>query len=311
MKRRVVRNILWLLIGSLLWACPSTALKTQATGSETPSSPTPATITIQAPTVTPTPAPKPNPVAASMTDPTSVPTPTPEPVTEERIESGEFDSYFDDAVFIGDSLTEAFSNYVRNNRKTIPNFFGEARFMGAVAMSVKGACLDKNNLGISFTYRGKKVSISEGIKAMGAKKAFILLGLNDIASRRWEDVGQYFATLIDVLQEKCPETEIVIQGVFPVPDKFCRERGIQIGRWNSFNGEVLQRVCAEKGVELYEFSQLLMDENGYMEPAYASGAFHMSPEGNGVWLRAMRVYAAKKMCPGAEIAPELLLPPRQ
>ena len=309
MKRHVVGSVIGLLIGGLLWVCPSAALEIRASETEAPASPTPAAITIHAPTITATPSPKPTPTVAPTPEPTPTPAPTPEPITEERLSSGEFDSYFDDAVFIGDSLTEAFSNYVRNNRKTIPDFFGQARFMGTVAMSVKNASADQNNLNISFTYRGKKVSISEGIQAMGAKKAFILLGLNDIASRKWEDVEQYFITLIEVLQEKCPETEIVIQGVFPVPDKFCRERGIRIERWNSFN-EILKDICEEKGVEMYEFSQLFMDRQGYMKPAYANGEFHLSAKGNEVWLRAMRLYAAQKLCPEAALAPELLLPPQ-
>ena len=90
----------------------------------------------------------------------------------------------------------------------------------------------------------------------------------------------------------------MIQGVFPVPVLFCRNRGIRIDHWNAFNQE-LRRVCEENQVEMYDFGALFMDKNGYMKNVYASGEFHLSEKGNQVWLRAMRIYAAKKMHPEA------------
>ena len=234
--------------------------------------------------------------------PTSTPTPTPEPITEARLSSGEFDGYFDDAVFIGDSLTKGFSTYIGRLRSEGENALGEAAFMGTSAMSVKNACRDINNLEITFTYRGRAVSVTEGINAMGAKKAFILLGLNDVAFRLWTDVEGYFSQLIEAIQAKCPDTEIVIQGLFPVNTRYCRERGVKIDHWNTFNEEVLRRVCEAHQVELYDFSQMLMDEAGYLSAQYSDGGlYHLSVAGDQVWHRAMRLYAAKKMYPAAEL----------
>ena len=219
------------------------------------------------------------------------------------MDAGEFDSYFDDAVIIGDSLTKGFSNYIHKLRSRGVNALGEANFMGTASMSVKYAHRDRKDLGINFSYKGRSVSITGGINAMGAKKAFILLGLNDLGYRNYSAVEENYAALIEAVQEKCPDTAIVIQAVFPVTYRFCRERGIKIERWNSFN-DILKEVCADHGAEFYDFTAMFMDENGYMVPAYASGSFHMSEAGDEVWHRALRIYAAQKMYPDAELLPE-------
>ena len=206
---------------------------------------------------------------------TPIVTPEPEPITEERLRSGEFDSYFDDSVIIGDSLTKGLSAYIRKLRSEGVNALGKAKFMGTASMSVENARRDMNSLRIHFSYHGKAVSITEGINAMEAKKAFILLGLNDISNRKWSIVERNFNTLIKILQAKCPETEIVFQGVLPVPDIFCRKRGVKIERWNSFN-DILRGICDAHQVEFYDFSTMLMDEKGYLQPKYAKGEFHLS-----------------------------------
>ena len=50
---------------------------------------------------------------------------------------------------------------------------------------------------------------------------------------------------------------------------------------------------------------MFMDENGYMKAEYSDGGFHLSAAGAEIWHRALRLYAAQKMCPGAELLPEL------
>ena len=177
---------------------------------------------------------------------------------------------------------------------------GKADFLAAVSMSIRNASANRRNTGVFFTYRGMPVSVTEGINAIGAKKVFILLGLNDLGSRRWEDVKHNYDTLIKAIQRDCPDAEIVIQGVFPVPVAFCRNRAIRIDHWNAFNQE-LRGVCEENGVELYDFGAMFMDKNGYMKNVYASGEFHLSEKGNQVWLRALRIYAAHKLEPEAAL----------
>lgn len=209
-----------------------------------------------------------------------------------------FDDYFDDAVFIGDSITWVFARYVSGVRKKDPSFLGDAKFLGTISMSARIASRDtKNPNGITFTFQGKPVSVTEGIQKIGAKKAFILLGLNDISVRSWTDVENYFVTLIDVIHTKCPDTKIILQGVLPITKSFCNERKIQIDHWNSFN-ETLERIAAENGVDYLFFGDQLMDENGYLRNDLASDhKYHLNETGEAIWVRAVRAYAVQQLFP--------------
>lgn len=253
------------------------------------------------PTLPPTPTPSLEPTPApTMFAPT--PEPTPEPITAERLDSGEFDAYFDDALLIGDSLTDILSGYVRKQRQTDENFLGTAKVLGTTSMSVKTASADKAySNGISFHYRGKAVSITECINACEAKKVFIMLGVNDIGSRSWDTVQEYYATLIDVIRQKCPETEIIMQGVLPVTSRYTGEHKLSIDRWNSFNG-ILAGICSEHGAVFLDFSKLFKDERGYLDTKLSSDRlFHLNEDGEAIWIRSLRLYAAQQMCPDAEV----------
>lgn len=255
-----------------------------------------------APTPEPSPTPDPTPEPTAAPTPTPTPEPTPEPITEERLDSGEFDSCFDNALFLGDSITDMFAGYVRKCRQTDEDFLGGAQLFGATSMSVKFACQDRpSNGGISFRYRGRAVSITQHISESGADTVFILLGVNDLDCRTQESVEGYFAQLIDVIREKCPDVKIVMQGVLPVTERFCRSRKVGIERWNGFN-KVLSGICEEHGAAFLDFSADLMDENGYLPGSLSSDKeYHLNDAGNAIWVRALRLYAAQQMYPDAEV----------
>ena len=134
------------------------------------------------------PAPTAEPTATARahggTTPTPVPTPTPsptlEPMTDEMLDSGRFDEYFDDAVFLGDSITQSLRNYCIAQRRDDADFMGNAQFLAAVSMSVRMASRDMRTL---LKYRGYAVSVTEGLLKMEAGRVFVLLGVNDHAGK--------------------------------------------------------------------------------------------------------------------------------
>lgn len=243
----------------------------------------------------------------STTEPTPTPAPTPtpsptlEPVTDEMLDSGRFDAYFDDAVFVGDSITESLRNYCIAQQRDDEDFMGNAQFLAAVSMSVRMASSDSRTL---LQYRGNAVSVTEGLLKMGAGQVFIMLGVNDYAGKYPDATLAYFDTLIDAIQEKCERIEIVIQSVTPVTKRFCQERRITIEEWNGFN-VLLEQLCEEKGVQFLSFAELLMDAEGYLaDDMTGDGMFHLTPAANAVWIRALRQFAAEQYALSGAYPPE-------
>lgn len=245
------------------------------------------------PTDTPTPEPTPTPT----------PEPTPTPITDEILLSGVFDAFFNDAVFIGDSITATYQSYCTGERRTNPEFLGTASFLAAASYSLGTALKDTPSINY-LIFRGMPVSISEGINQTGAKWAFILLGVNDYAGRYIEESIEKYANLIDMLREKCPGVTLVVQSLTPVTKTFAYERSIDIVQWNSFNGP-LAALCEEKGVIFLDIASVLQDEEGYLPKALSSdNRFHFSREGNDLWTRELRKFAMEQMgTGGAEYIP--------
>ena len=186
-------------------------------------------------------------------------------------------------------------------------FFGsnEKRgiIMGVVSMNVRNASSNRAyDQGVTFRYRGRAVSIVEGIQAYGAKKVFILLGTNDIDSHPMEGMEEYFAKLIELLQRECPDVEIIVQNILPITRAYAKKIRVPIDKWNGFN-DAVEEVCRRYGVTFLRFSQELMDEEGYLPEALSSdNEYHLSGEGEDIWVRALRLYAARQMYPDAEVA---------
>lgn len=263
----------------------------QQTATTTAAQRTAAVTQAPAPTAEPTPTPVPTPT----------PSPTLEPVTDEMLDSGRFDAYFDDAVFLGDSITQSLRNYCIAQRRDDADFMGNAQFLAAVSMSVRLASSDSRTL---FQYRGNAVSVTEGLLKMGAGQVFIMLGVNDYAGKYPDATLAYFDTLIDAIQEKCERIEIVIQSVTPVTKRFCQERRITIEEWNGFN-VLLEQLCEEKGVQFLSFAELLMDAEGYLaDDMTGDGMFHLTPAANALWIHALRQFAAEQYALSGAYPPE-------
>ena len=130
-----------------------------------------------------------------------------------------------------------------------------------------------------------------------------MLGLNDIGYRKWSDVTQDFVTLIETVQTACPDVQLVLFGVLPVSEHYCRRHKIPIARWNSFN-EILSGVCKAHNVPFINFADRVADDRGYLSAAYADGDFHLKNAGKDVWIRAVRAFAAEETDPDALIDPE-------
>lgn len=263
----------------------------QQTATTTAAQQTAAVTQAPAPTAEPTPTPVPTPT----------PSPTLEPVTDEMLDSGRFDAYFDDAVFLGDSITQSLRNYCIAQRRDDADFMGNAQFLAAVSMSVRLASSDSRTL---FQYRGNAVSVTEGLLKMGVGQVFIMLGVNDYAGKYPDATLAYFDTLIDAIQEKCEGIEIVIQSVTPVTKRFCQERQITIEEWNGFN-VLLEQLCEEKGVQFLSFAELLMDAEGYLaDDMTGDGMFHLTPAANALWIHALRQFAAEQYALSGAYPPE-------
>lgn len=228
---------------------------------------------------------------AEAAEPEAIPTEAIAAGGDAGSDSGQYDAYFNNTVFVGDSVTQGLENYVHSMRKSDASFLGGARFLTAKSYGLRDGCKETTaGAKHKMTYQGQEVTIHDGLRQMGASRAFILLGLNDWAGSQIEHcIGEY-GQMIDLILAANPGLELIVQSVTPV----CAEK--ETDKINSRNmGEfnvALQQLCSEKGVAYIDVSTPLKNSSGKLNPDYSSDNYvHLNKSGLKIWVRTLREYA--------------------
>ena len=202
-------------------------------------------------------------------------------------------SFFDDAVFVGDSVTMGLKNYVNSQRNSGVDCLGEARFLTAGSMSYTNSLFEigaENS--IHPTYQGKEVRIEDGLKTMEAKKVFIMLGMNDFCIIPHDMAMDNVQKTVDNILEKNPDAEIYIQSVTPTLNdsgSFCN------ANIREFN-DGLKELCTKNSLTYVDVASVTSDSNGVLIASYCSDpedrGVHFTYDGCKAWVD----YLCKEFC---------------
>lgn len=191
--------------------------------------------------------------------------------------------FFDDAAFIGDSITMGLRNY---NYKY--NLLGKATFLCQGSYSVNHAVNDS----MYITYRGEDRKPQNALADCGAKKVFILLGMNDIGLHGVEKTIENWGKFIANLREKCPDIEIYIQSGTPIYTAG-QIGGLNNARMDEYN-EKLKAFAEENSCHFIDIATALKDENGGLAAEYASDAYvHLTFPACNLWIQLLKNYVGQ------------------
>ncbi len=193
--------------------------------------------------------------------------------------------FFDDAVFIGDSISLGLKNYVKSERAKGNDCLGEAQMLVAGSMGYSNTLPEIGTPNsIHPQYNGTEVRIEDGVKLMGAKKVFIMLGLNDFCIYPHDMAMDSVRECIGKITAANPGVSIYVQSVTPAlkdSGKFSNEN-IRI-----FN-DGLKTLCSENGWTYVDVASVMADANGCLKYEYCGDAdvkgVHMTNAGCEAWV---------------------------
>ena len=211
---------------------------------------------------------------------------------EAEVSEDAYAGWFDDAVFVGDSVSVKLQNYVESD-----SMLGDAEFLCAVSLGYNNSLWELDRKGnVHPLYKGKKVTVDEGIKQTKKKKVFIMLGMNDIG------MGVDFAidgmkTLTDRIMEKNPGVQIYIQSVTPMLKNTKRSDQLNNKNIALFN-EQAKEICKQRGYEYIDVASSVDDGHGNLlyDNCGDSGymGLHFSNAGCEKWVKCLKAFAASK-----------------
>lgn len=195
-------------------------------------------------------------------------------------------AYYGDSVFIGDSIMVGFRNYSAKQK----SYVHDIQFLAVGSYSAFNAMKPVTDSNVHPMYKGKKCQVWDAIPLIGSKRAFILLGMNDISILGLEGARDQYKALIDKILETSPDIEIhIISVTYTLQDQ-------GKGKLNNENlaqyNTLLQEMTEENGWGYLDLCTPISDGNGNLAEEYCSDGFvHLSNAAYTIWESKLIDYA--------------------
>lgn len=187
--------------------------------------------------------------------------------------------YFDDALFVGDSITDGIQAYAIMNNTTVIAHTGinpETILTKEVIRASDGGLITMADAVAQYPE---------------ARKIYIMLGANGIAWIGKDSFVKNYGDFVDVLKEQHPEAIIYVQSILPVTkskqDGDSRYANSKIDEYNL----ALQEMAKDKQVYYLNVAEALKDEEGNLpEEASPVDGMHFGPKYYEKWFEYLKLH---------------------
>lgn len=258
-------------------------------GGAVASNPPPAVSSTESPQATPQPSPSTTP-APEQTEPSATPQATPKsnPQTAAGVGLGSSvtvpeseavdDSYFADAVFVGDSRTEGLKMY---------SGLDSSQFFSSVGMDVDKVFTDQ-----AVSLNGQLLTVAQALEQASYSKVYIMLGMNELGWVYESVFADNYARIIDSIRESHPDATIYVQSILPVSQWKDGSNDIYTNANVVRLQKALVAMCEEKGVNYVNVAESIQDEQGYLPSEATQDGVHLTPEYCQRWMDYLKTHTA-------------------
>lgn len=125
------------------------------------------------------------------------------------------------------------------------------------------------------------------------KRLFLMIGINDLAGGATpEEVVANIARIIDRFRAESRWTRIFIQSILPVNGRDFDAYKSHYAHADRIvpTNELLQALCAERGITYIDVWSAMADEEGLLDKRYTNDGLHLLGEGYLVWRDVLKPY---------------------
>ena len=192
------------------------------------------------------------------------------------------DSYFDDAVFIGDSRTvgmyeygglEETSTFYASTGLTIYKMFDSA------IVSVPG--------------QKKKITVEEALSEKQFARIYLMIGINEMGTGTVESFMKAYSEAVQHLRELQPDAVIYLQAIMKVTTErseqgdYINNEGIE-----ARNAEIAKLADNQK-IFFLDVNPEICDETGGMVASYTYDGVHLKAQYIPIWLDYLKAHAVE------------------
>ena len=167
-------------------------------------------------------------------------------------------SWFDDCVFLGDSLIGGLGIYNDAVGK-----LGNAQFVYSSGLGYANSQwdIDDENEVHPYCY-GQKILLEDAVSLVGARKVIIGMGMNDLVVYDPETTLEYAESLIEKIEAKNPGVIIYLETITPMIESAECDR-LNKPLIREYDA-ALESFCEEKGYGFLNTWSAVADENGVL-----------------------------------------------
>lgn len=188
------------------------------------------------------------------------------------------EDFFDDAVFIGDSITDGLYESAASGKVSL----GNAQFICKTGYSLLNASVNSNT-----TFRGISTPLNTAMINCNANKYYIMLGINDVGWRTTQECKELMRQLINTIRNINNEAEIYLQSLTPVGSNISQfYPQLSNLRISSFNIMLKDLAKNENCAYVDVYSSL--SAGGVLPADYSAGdSLHLNSTAHEAWVTAL------------------------
>ncbi len=203
------------------------------------------------------------------------PTPTPVPLGPDGLPIVHYmcvdDSYFDDAVFIGDSRTRSLQLYSGLDNTT---------FLAETGLTIQ-TVLDRK---LTPSNSSEKITVREYLETHQFKKVYLMLGINELGAGTTESFVEDYAEVLRTIRELQPDAIIYVQAILNISEAKHNE-GTYINNDTIMErNELLKTLADNVTVFWLDANQAICDENHFLRKEYTYDGVHLQGKYVPIWV---------------------------
>ena len=192
------------------------------------------------------------------------------------------DSYFDDAVFIGDSRTVGMYEY--GGLEETSTFYAST---GLTVYKMFDSAI------VSVPGQKKKITVEEALSEKQFAKIYLMIGINEMGTGTVESFMKAYGEAVQHLQELQPDAVIYLQAIMKVTTERSEQGDYITNEGIGARNAEIAELADDQKIFFLDVNPLICDETGGMVASYTYDGVHLKAQYIPIWLDFLKEHAVE------------------
>lgn len=191
------------------------------------------------------------------------------------------ETWFDDALFIGDSRTVGMSEYGALTNATFYASTGLTvyKLFTAEIVPVEGG--------------RQKITIEEALQERRFAKIYLMIGINEMGTGTVETFMEKYTEVVAKLQELQPDAIIYLQAIMRVSSERSAKGDYISNEGINLRNEEIAKLADNEKIFYLDVNSVICDEEGGLEKSYTFDGVHLMAKYVSIWKQFLMEHAVK------------------